>query len=70
MRCSNDVGSLDFVKRELPTGEMADTLQLNNQDRIAEDYKKLQKAFHVDFYKATTKVEKFNRLLKGIDILA
>lgn len=70
VRCPDVGGSLDFVKRELPTGEMVDTLQLNNKDRIAEDYKKLQKAFHVDFYKAKTKVEKFNRFLKSIDILA
>lgn len=70
IRCPDVGGSLDFVKRELPTGEVVDTLQLSNTDRIAEDYKKLQKAFHVDFYKSKTKIEKFNKFLRSIDILA
>ena len=70
VHCPDVGGSLDFMKRQLPSGEIVETLQLNRADRIAEDYKKLQKAFHVDFYKARTKIEKFNRFLNSINILA
>lgn len=70
VRCPDVGGSLEFIKKELSTGKVVETLQLNNTDRIAEDYKKLQKAFHVDFYKAKTKIEKFNRFLNSINILA
>ena len=70
VRCPDVGGRMDFVKKELPNGKIVETLELNNKDRIAEDYKKLQKAFHVDFYKAKTKIEKFNRFLDSINILA
>lgn len=70
VHCPDVGGSLDFMKRQAPTGEIVETLQLNRADRIAEDYKKLQKAFHVDFYKARTRIEKFNRFLDSINILA
>lgn len=70
VRCLDVGGSLDFIKKELPTGEVVNMLELDNTDRIAKDYKKLQKAFHVDFYKARTKIERFNKFLNSIDILA
>ena len=70
VRCPDVGGRMDFVKKELPNGKIVETLELNNGDRIAEDYKKLRKAFHVDFYKAKTKIEKFNRFLDSINILA
>lgn len=67
--CQDIGGKLDFVKGVNKQGEVVETLKLSTEDAVALDYRKLQKTFHVDFYKSKTKVETFNKFLNSIQIL-
>lgn len=59
-------GSLAFVKRKNKKGELVDTLAFSDEDEIAKDYQKIQKAFGTDFYEVGVKQEAFGRFLKKI----
>jgi transposase len=59
-------GSLAFRKRKNQKGEWVDTLVFSDEDEIAHDYQKIQKAFGTDFYEAEVKQEAFGRFLKKI----
>ena len=59
-------GSLAFKKRINRQGKRVDTLSYSDQDEIAEDYRRIQEAFHTDFYYAYPKQEMFNKFLKSI----
>lgn len=61
-------GSMAFVKRKNKKGDLVDTLTFSDEDEIANDYKKIQKAFGTDYYEVDVKQEAFGRFLKRISL--
>jgi transposase len=61
-------GSMSFEKRKNKQGEWIETLVFSDEDEIARDYQKIQKAFGTDFYEVEVKQESFGRFLKKISL--
>ena len=59
-------GSLAFRKRVDRHGKEVDTLSYSDKDEIAEDYRRIQDAFHTDFYYVYPRQEVFNKFLRSI----
>ena len=60
-------GSMAFVKRKDKHGDLVDTLAFSDEDEIACDYRRIQKAFGTDFYEVEVKQEAFGRFLKMVN---
>jgi transposase len=59
-------GEIAFKQARDKKGELVDTLEFSDEDRIALDYKLIQDTFGTDFYNIYPKQEVFNRFLKNI----
>ena len=61
-------GAIAFTKSTDSQGNMIDSLTYSSEDEIAQDYKKIQNTFNVDFYYSYPREESFNKFLSSISI--